>query len=257
MNRVSVIGMAVLSVVLSSTALGVNITIPDEHYQGTGWYGSQEDQEVETGCLTGQEWDLEGFFMNGATLTMVGGIDFINGVPGYNITVADLFFDIDGDAQYGSGAHAPANYDPSQFVTDLFGYDFAMDIDWADLSYSIYDLRGGALLETVSEQINDSANPWRLAQGGELVTSGQLAYQRDLTDADVAAFGVTGGWHNMASVDVSWLTPYLTEGSFLVHATERCGNDSVMGRGVVPEPSTLMLLGLGLGGLVFRKRFWA
>jgi len=260
MKKLALSVAVVLGLMVSGAAFGVNITIPDEHFSGTGWYGAQEDQEVETGCITGQAWDLEGFFMNGSTLTMAGGIDFINGVQGYNITVADMFFDVDGDAQYGSGTHAPANYNPGQFVTDLFGYDFAMDIDWAHLTYSVYDIRGGALLETVSEQINDCANPWRLSQGGELVRTGQIAYQNNLTDANMATmgYGVVGGWHNVASVDVSWLTPYLENGTFVVHATERCGNDNLMGTmRIVPEPSTLVLLGLGLTGMIFRKRFCA
>ena len=39
--------------------LGQNITIPDLVGSGSGWAGAQEDQEVEPGCLTGQQWDME------------------------------------------------------------------------------------------------------------------------------------------------------------------------------------------------------
>jgi hypothetical protein len=51
--------------------LGNNITSWDK--VGTGinnWYGTQEDNEVEWPSNTGQQWDLEGFFLNGSVLTM-------------------------------------------------------------------------------------------------------------------------------------------------------------------------------------------
>lgn len=53
--------------------LGTNITIWDK--MGT----VNEDQEVEPNCVWDQQWDLEGFFLKGTTLTMVGGYDFKNG----------------------------------------------------------------------------------------------------------------------------------------------------------------------------------
>ena len=38
---------------------GVNITKYDgDSSSSSGWHGMQEDNEVEPGCLTGQEWDL-------------------------------------------------------------------------------------------------------------------------------------------------------------------------------------------------------
>ncbi len=66
-----------------ATPFGVNITINDDVNGNGGWYQGtgqgQEDQEVEPNCVGGQEWDLEGFFLNEKTLTMVGGFDFANG----------------------------------------------------------------------------------------------------------------------------------------------------------------------------------
>ena len=49
----------------SALVLGDNITIYDGMGIGTGWYGAQEDQEVEPNNLQNQSWDLEGFFLNG------------------------------------------------------------------------------------------------------------------------------------------------------------------------------------------------
>ena len=40
-----------------------------------------------------QKWDLEGFFLQGTTLTMIGGFDFLNGESNY--TSGDIFISID------------------------------------------------------------------------------------------------------------------------------------------------------------------
>jgi len=73
--------MAVFIAVPSAFAipLGTNITVNDLLNGTTSWYGStantsvaREDNEVEVNCVTGQYWDMEGFFLNGYLLSMVG-----------------------------------------------------------------------------------------------------------------------------------------------------------------------------------------
>ncbi|MHB8764076.1 MAG: hypothetical protein ACYDA8_07030, partial [Deferrisomatales bacterium] len=94
-----------------TTPFGANITIPDTMTSGatTGWHASAvtpndpggEDQEVEPGCVGGQVWDLEGFFLRGTTLTAVGGFPFRSGHDG--VASGDLFLDVDGNAVFGVG----------------------------------------------------------------------------------------------------------------------------------------------------------
>jgi len=59
-----------------------NITIYDgSGYTGVGTGG--EDRETEPGMVNSQVWDLEAFYQQSNSLTMVGGFNFRNGVIGY------------------------------------------------------------------------------------------------------------------------------------------------------------------------------
>ena len=217
-----------------------NITI----YDGLGV--AAEDGEVEPGCLNTQVWDLEGFFLEGSKLTMVGGFDFVNGVNGYpDYTSGDIFIDVDGDAQYGSSNTGGGSGQTD--VNDTFGYDYVLDMDFASKTYSVVELTGSTTT-TVWYGQNEESNPWLYKSGGTLVNGYQnqsMVYASGLSDSDT---GFTGGNHYAVGVDLSFLAPGT---DFTSHFTMGCGNDNLMGQGTapVPEPATMLLFGTSLVGL--------
>ncbi len=126
--------------------LGANITIWD------GMGSDAEDNEVEPGCVQAQKWDLEAFFLNDSTLTMVGGYNFRAGEGGY--ASGDIFIDVNGDAKYG-----PANTGSgggNSITTNTFGYDYVLDLDFSDLTYTVYGLTDASTLSVWFDQNEES-----------------------------------------------------------------------------------------------------
>ena len=125
------IGVAMVPSSAFAIDLGINMTSYDgvsNNSSWNTWYHSQEDQEVEPGAVSGQDWDLEGFFYNGTVLNMVGGYDFVNGLAG--TTAGDIFLDVAG---YDRG-HAS-------------GYDLVLDLDFIDMAFDVIALDSDTILK--------------------------------------------------------------------------------------------------------------
>jgi hypothetical protein len=257
MKKMVVVAVLALGLVLMgipavfALELGTNITIYDGSMDSgstNSWYNSHiEDQEVEPGCIATQNWDLEGFFLNGDILTMVGGYDFENGRSG--TTSGDIFFDIDGNYRAGD---APTSSNGVVEVSNTYGYDYALDLDFTNSQYTVYSLNSDSILHSVYYIQNQASTPWEYVSGGTQQGVHSLTYTAGLADADVA--GLEGDSHNAVAIDLS---DFLDPGTdFTAHFTMTCGNDNLMGQGTapVPEPQTLLLMGIGLLGLAFVGR---
>ena len=234
--------------------LGSNITIYDENSStDSGWYSAQEDDEVEPGMVGDQKWDLEGFFLEKNSLSMVGGYNFADGYGGY--TTGDIFLSTSTPTY---GPSSLSGVQGNVATTWAYGYNYVLDLNVSSTgqlildgagqgNYQVFLIDDSANLLTAKYLQNEGSSPWQYEDGGALVDAGSFSFFENVADT-----GFAGDTHYLLTgFDLSFLG-HGTE--FYSHFTMGCGNDNLMGQGtVVPEPSTFLLFGVG-AGLVWLTR---
>ena len=263
-------------------------------YTGHGVAG--EDNEVTAGSTTGQEWDLEAVLFTDNTLTLIGGWKFSgirNGWTSGDLFLAFTDANSSETPVYGSAAAQILETPTSDGIgnngkiyNENYGYDFALHLGAAttedgvtSMDYDAFNIQNedGLVLSDVAYAKTRAANPYKYVSGGTEVEalSGTATQTRYGTDSALwAAFSDTantvyGGTHyalTFTGLDLSSFGLAPGEYYLWTHFTMGCGNDNLMGKtpfeitppnNVVPEPSSIALLLLGVAGTVARKRFLA
>ena len=267
-QKLFVLSALIASTVLPATAFALpmnrtDITIFDGD-AGNGGAGDArgvfEDGETEPGMVNSQTWDMESVFQygGGSKLGMISGFNFKNGYGGF--TAGDIFIDTKGTHLPGSAQTGVNGYRIESYAN--FGYDFVIDVDWTSIdangvgSYKVVlmdDANDDALVSKPWYKQNYGSGPFEYISGGTVITTGSFMFESGLSDAQT---GFAGGNHYAAyGFDLGFLGQY---DEFWVSNAMGCGNDHLLGHGApasVAEPSSLVLLGLGLMGLGYlRKR---
>ncbi len=214
----------------------------NDEFRGGGW---------ETGATLRNDKDIVGlasFEVEWMDINITGDLmkvdirtDYVDGTV--DTTYGDLFISSDGWHPYGDAPYYYDNYNEGEV------WEYVFDVDQGNL----YDIRNA------QDQILFSDTAYAAAHNREYYRAGQEALidPAHLTAIGTGSAGKNGDFYSL-SFDISGMGLDLLNLNLGFHWGQTCGNDVIEGVfQSVPEPSTVLLLGAGLAGLIAigRKRF--
>ena len=198
--------------------------------------------------------------IDGTTITVDIHTNFVNGIGSYpsatydnnGIGVGDLFLATEWNP-YGS---ASDGYSADNHATGtLWSYGLAIDNPFSQTggSASLYALNGA------TNNANAILSDDYLSVGNGSYRNGQ-EISVDQSSGSTVDTGIGGSWSvNKTDNIISFMfdaagTDLFSTGELALHWGPFCGNDTIEGVVSVDEPTTLVLFGLGVFGLVIARR---
>ena len=206
------------------------------------FYGSMDPNVPSPGNLgeTGEKFDLEGmhFAMEGSNahvaLTNSFGLSAYSTAWKQNYDLGDIFFSFDNSNKM---------------------YAISME------DFGLYEVTGYQGLENISgsyynnDYVRNAVGAYKMTSGVKLADDiGMMSFWEDL-EADPMYGGSGDTYVFEFAFDMSQLSDFNGAGSISFHNTLGCGNDLIDEKfSVVPEPTTMLLLGMGMLGMgVYRR----
>jgi hypothetical protein len=239
-----------------------------------GQYHVEDNQTLTSGAAGGQNYDLEALYVSWDLDTETMYVAMITGfnvegedgmgnpnLPLYDVGDVVLYFDsyatairIDPDSSNNPPGYSYGSdpYNEDREYNDL-GTGGGADGSFYSWSADVYN--GVTTWESVwVPSFQSAADPYRAVDGSKVENGASVAYRNDPGSGDHNIVELS---FTMNSAQVAF---FQNGGTLGAHYTMECGNDhldfsrTVKGSFPVPEPATMVLLGLGMAALVVRRQ---